>query len=205
MRAQWRDDIQNFTANQIVTVDESGSDSRTGDRHFGYSSKGARAVVRRWLSNRKRVSVLPAYTVEGYITAKTFEGTCTAAIFEDFIIDQLLPLCNPYSNARSIIVLDNASVHHSRKEFLMEACLLRGVWLLFLPPYSPDLNPIEESFGVLKSHICRTYRSERGNHATYQEFLEWAVREVGTGAKAASNARAHFRHAGIPGVAPNSA
>lgn len=57
--------------------------------------------------------------MEGYITAKTFEGTCTAAIFEDFIIDQLLPLCNPYPNARSVIVLDNASVHHSRKEFLI--------------------------------------------------------------------------------------
>lgn len=203
LRTQWMYDLQDLTANQIVTVDESGSDSRTGDRKMGYAPTGARAVVKRWLSNRKRVSVLPAYTVEGYITSTTFEGTCTAAIFENFIIDQLLPICNAYPNPRSVIVLDNASVHHKRKDFLKEACMLRGVWLMFLPPYSPDLNPIEESFSVLKAHIRRHYRNERGNFATYQEFLEWAVRGVGTGPLAASRARAHFRHAGIRGVAPN--
>jgi transposase len=71
-------------------------------------------VVRRWLSSRERVSVLPAYTIEGYIAAKTFYGTCTGEIFEDFIVDQLLPLCNPYPGPRSVIIMDNASVHVSR-------------------------------------------------------------------------------------------
>ncbi len=69
LRLQWQYDLQFVTAEQLVFVDESGSDDRTGDRQYGWSTSGARAIVRRWLSNRDRVSVLPAYTIEGYIAA----------------------------------------------------------------------------------------------------------------------------------------
>jgi transposase len=93
--------------------------------------------------------------------------------------------------------MDNASVHHSSKEAIERACMAKRVWVLFLPPYSPDFNPIEESFGDLKAFIRRHYRKERHNYRTYQEFLEWAVRKVGTGTGAVSRARAHFRNAGI--------
>ncbi len=203
LRTQWRDNLQHFTAEQLVCVDESGSDERTGDRQFGWSDSGARAIVRRWLANKDRVSVLPAYTVEGYITSVTFEGTCTGDIFEDFIIDQLLPLCNPYPGPRSVIIMDNASVHQSCQQVIVTACRNRGVWVRFLPPYSPDFNPIEESFSDLKSFIRRHYRRERPNHYKYQDFLEWAIREVGTGASAARRARGHFRNAGVHGVAVN--
>ncbi len=172
LREQWQYDLQFFLAEQIVCVDESGSDDRTGDRQFGWAHKGARATVRRWLANRERVSVLPAYTIEGYITATTFYGTCNAQIFEDFIIDQLLPLCNLYPGPRSVILMDNASVHHSSRDRIVKACRRQGVWVRFLPPYSPDFNPIEESFGDLKAYIRRHYRRQRPNHYTYQGFLE---------------------------------
>jgi transposase len=153
LRIQWQYDLQFFTAEQLVFVDESGSDDRTGDRQFGWSDKGVRAVVHRWLENKERVSVLPAYTIEGYITATTFYGTCTGQIFENFIIEQLLPLCNPYPGPRSVIIMDNASVHHSNQDRIIETARRRGVWIRFLPPYSPDFNPIEESFGDLKAYI----------------------------------------------------
>ena len=189
-----------FTASQIIYVDESGSDDRTGDRQQGWASKGARATVRRWLQNRTRVSVLPAYTVDGYIAAQTFEGTCTADIFESFLIDQLLPLCNPFPAPRSVVILDNASVHHANIQAIEQAYSRNGVLLRFLPPYSPDFNPIEESFADLKAYIRRHYRNERPNHASYQLFLEWAVRASGTGPDAARRARGHFKNAGIQGV-----
>jgi len=203
LRNQWLYELQDFTAEQLVFVDESGSDERTGDRQFGWSDRGARAAVSRYLASRERVSVLPAYTIEGYITAKTFYGTCTGEIFEDFIIDQLLPLCNPYPGPRSIIVMDNASVHHYSRDCIVKVARRQGVWILFLPPYSPDFNPIEESFGDLKAFIRRTYRRERSQHRTYQDYLEWAVRKVGTGVVAGRRARGHFRHAGIHGVPEN--
>lgn len=115
---------------------------------------------------------MPAYTVEGYIASTTFEGTCIAQIFEDFIIDQVLLLCNEYPNPRSVIVLDNASIYHKQRGNLEAVCLERGVMLRFLPLYSPDFNPIEESFTDLKAYIRRWYRKERKNHTIYQDFLK---------------------------------
>ena len=115
LRSEWLEQLQYFTADQIVSIDESGSDDRIGDRHYGWSIKGVRAIVRRWFGNKVRVSVLAAYTIDGYIKALVFDGTCDGDIFEGFIIDQVLPLCNPYPNPRSVIVLDNASVHHKNR------------------------------------------------------------------------------------------
>jgi transposase len=114
-------------------------------------------------------------------------------------------MCNAFPGPKSVIVLDNASVHHDAASFqhIRRACQMRGVLLCFLPPYSPDFNPIEESFGDLKAYIRRHYRRERRNFNTYQGFLEWAARKCGTGAGAAQRARGHFRNAGIQGVPAN--
>ena len=92
----WQDSLQNFTADQLVFMDETGSDECTGDRSYGWAKKGESARVSHWFGKRDRISVLPAYTIEGYITAMTFTGTCTGEPFEEFIIHYLLPLCNPY-------------------------------------------------------------------------------------------------------------
>jgi transposase len=104
--------------------------------------------VRRWLARRNRISVLSAYTVDGYIASRTFKGTCTGEIFENFIIDELFPLCNPYPGPRSVIIMDNASVYHAIQDRVVEVARRQGVWVRFLLPYSPDFNPIEESFGT---------------------------------------------------------
>ena len=115
--------------------------------------------------------MLTAYTIDGYIKALVFDGTCDGDIFEGFIIDQVLPLCNPYPNPRSVIVLDNASVHHKNRQNIEAACRRHGVLLRFLPPYSPDFNPIEESFTDLKAWIRRHYHRERRKYETYHGFL----------------------------------
>lgn len=57
----------------------------------------------------------------------------------------------PFPDARSVLVLDNCRIHHSQALVaLVEAA---GCLLLYLPPYSPDLNPIEESFSTCESHV----------------------------------------------------
>jgi len=201
LRLDWQYNLQYFTAAQIVCIDESGSDDRTGDRTYGWAQEGTRAAVSRWLASSERVSVLAAYTTEGYLVAQTFLGTCTGPIFEAFIIDHLLPLCNAYPGPKSVLFLDNASVHHAFKITIEAACLRKGVWLRWLPPYSPDFNPIEESFSDMKSFIRRFYRRKRAGFASYQDFLNWVVKEVGTGEAACKRARAHFRNAGIREVA----
>jgi transposase len=199
LRVQWQFFLQEFTAVQLVFLDESGSDDRTGDRQYGWAFSGVRAVVQRWLARRARVSVLAAYGLEGYIKTTTFEGTCNGDIVEQFILE-LLPTCNPYPGPRSVIIMDNASVHHAQIEGIKKACRAYGVWIRFLPPYSPDFNPIEESFADLKAYIRRYHRSIRSRFTTYQDFFEWAIRKSGTGDDAARRARGHFRHAGVSGV-----
>ena len=97
------------------------------------------------------MSVLLAYTINGYIAAKTFYSTGDIEVFADFIFDQLLPITTPFPGPRSIIVLDNASIHHSHRHQIKAACTKRGVLLRYLPLYSPDFNLIKESFADLKA------------------------------------------------------
>ena len=71
--------------------------------------------------------------------------------FFDFARGTLIPNMMPFngSNPKSIVIMDNLSVHHARevKDLLKQA----GILVLYLPPYSPDLNPIEEMFSYVKT------------------------------------------------------
>lgn len=73
----------------------------------------------------------------------------TRAIFEVYVETQLAPTLEP----GDVVILDNLPSHKSEKAkaILKE----RGAWFLFLPPYSPDLNPIEMAFSKLKAHLRR--------------------------------------------------
>src|SRR5271168_3911540 len=171
-RLNYQINMSSVKASQYVFVDESGSDERTGDRAHGYARRGVPARIARWLRSRTRISVLPAYTVEGYIDFITFEGTCNAEIFESFILGNVLPLMNPWPLNRSVLVMDNHSIHHARIDSIKEACLLKGVKIVFLPPYSPDYNPIEESFNDLKTLIRREYKNRIGQFDSYHSFFQ---------------------------------
>jgi|tagenome__1003787_1003787.scaffolds.fasta_scaffold20656485_1 transposase len=200
LRKEWRFTIAGYSALQLVFVDESGSDERTGDRQYGYAKRGKRATVKRWLAKRKRISLCPAYTVEGVLEFITYEGSMTGEMFRDWIIGRLLPRMNPFPQPNSVLIMDNASWHHSHFEEIQAACEARGIRTEWLPPYSPDFNPIEEFFGVLKAFIRRHYRQKIVNYPSYQEFLRWAVYECGSGAKACQNAQGQFYHAKIRDV-----
>ena len=77
------------------------------------------------------------------------EGAMNRAAFETYIETQLAPQLNP----GTVVILDNLSTHKSQRA--AELLRLRGSWFLFLPPYSPDLNPIEQAFSKLKAHLRR--------------------------------------------------
>jgi transposase len=89
--------------------------------------------------------------------------------------------------------MDNASFH--RTERVEQLCHDVGVKLLYLPPYSPDLNPIEEFFAELKAFIKRNWKEYAENPAQgFDSFLEWCIDMVGA---RDSSAAGHFRHSGI--------
>jgi transposase len=65
-----------------------------------------------------------------------------------------MPLMNSFPGPNSILVMDNAPIHHGGR--IEQICVAAGVLLFYLPPYSPDMNPIEKFFSVLKSQLkCR--------------------------------------------------
>lgn len=88
--------------------------------------------------------------------------------------------------------MDNASFHHSER--LEQICSEAGVKLVYLPPYSPDLNLIEELFAELKAFIKRhwhTYANQ--SEKDFSVFLEWCIDTVGA---RKSSAEGHFRNSG---------
>ena len=127
----------------------------SGDRKYGWAPLNMAPFVSEEFKRSKRWSLLPAFTVNGYLSWIILQGSVTQDIFIDFVRDHVLSYCGNFDRSEplSIIICDNASVHHSPE--LVRMCHDAGVLLKYLPPYSPDLNPIETSFSVLKAWIKR--------------------------------------------------
>ena len=134
------------------------------------------------LKRSKRWSILPAFTVDGYIACEVHQGSITAEIFNDFVRNQVLPQTTANGGPRSVLVLDNASIHWNQE--LIQMCETANVTLARLPPYSPYFNPIETSFALLKAWIRRngemslSYTEEYGG---FGKFLRDAVKDLRMG------------------------
>jgi transposase len=166
---------QHYTADQIVALDESACNERTGDRKYGWSPVGVPVELSYSFRRSERWSLLPALTVDGYLSYTIFQGSITSEILESFLEFQVLPYCNPHPAPNSVIVLDNASIH--RSERVRQLCERAGVILEYLPPYSPDYNPIEKSFKQLKSWIKKNYRQAE-IFDDFSFFLEYATQRA---------------------------
>jgi transposase len=181
-----------FHSHHLVYVDESGCDKRIGFRRTGWSPVGVTPVKIAQFQRERRYQILPAYTQDGVILARVFQGSTDSALFEDFI-EQLLPLCGRWPEPKSVLVMDNASFHHTER--IEQLCDEAGMKLIYLPPYSPDLNPIEEFFAELKAFIKRSWQNyEENPKQGFDAFLEWCIDIVGGRER---SARGHFRHAGL--------
>jgi transposase len=158
-----------YTADQIIAIDESACNERTGDRKYGWGPIGHSVELVYSIKRSERWSLLPAMSVRGYLAHRVYQGGITAAVMEDFLRRDVLPLCTP---GYHVLVMDNASIHRSPE--IVQACKEFGVALEYLPPYSPDYNPIERSFKVLKSWIKR-YSQQQEEWQDFRFFLEVAV------------------------------
>jgi len=133
--------------NEIVCIDETGF-SNIGNHTYGYFIKGKQpeqAIV----SKRQKQSLVMAISSEKVISFHHQEKPYNSESFFNYV-ESLLPLLP--SNTKAILI-DNVSFHKTRK--LRELIESKGLKLLFIPPYSPRCNPIEEVFSLLKHH----YRS----------------------------------------------
>jgi hypothetical protein len=84
------------------------------DRKYGWAPVGVPSTESRSIKRSERWSILPAYSLDGYIAWDIVQGSYTTELFNSFIEEQVLPLCTPYPGPRSIIIMDNAQIHRSQ-------------------------------------------------------------------------------------------
>ena len=104
---------------------------------------------------KKRVSMIACLAAKALFAPFMFEGHCDTAVFEYYIEKVVIPTLEP----NQVLIIDNASFHKSAKiKSLVESDNCR---ILFLPPYSPDLNPIEKYWFKLKTKIKKWMRDKK--------------------------------------------
>ncbi|KAJ3548569.1 hypothetical protein NM208_g933 [Fusarium decemcellulare] len=181
-----------FKSYQLVYIDESRCDRRVGRRRCGWAPKGVTPVQIDPFHRDQRYQILPAYTQKGVLHYQIFPGSTDSAVFEEFI-EQLLHHCGKWPEPNSVLVIDNASFHKSPK--IKEMCEEASVEVLFLSPYSPDYDPIEEFFAELKAFIRRHWHeNEHFISIDFQSYLEWCIDVISTREE---SAKGHFRHTGV--------
>lgn len=115
-------------------------------------------------------SILPGW----HFNVARFQRSTEATMFEGFI-EQLLEHCGRWPEPKSVLAMDNASFHYTER--IRELCSNAGVKLLYLPPYSPNLNLIEVFFAELKAFIRRNW--QKRTCQDFKDLLEWSLDIVG--------------------------
>jgi transposase len=151
-------------------------------RLYGRAPTGERVIGTVPQNYGQNVTILGAVGVQGVQAVMTVEGATDAEVFRTYVKRVLGPTLAP----GDIIVLDNLSAHKALG--VQQALARRRVRLLFLPPYSPDLSPMELCVSKLKTAL-------RAAKARTREALETAIRQA-LETVTAADARNWFRHCG---------
>ena len=151
LRRKFALDVSIFNAEMLVFLDESGCDNRDSLRKMGYSLRGKPARKQKLFVRGEHVSVLCTMSVEGILSCNLVRGGVNGEKFIDFIEKCVLPTLMPFNgiNPRSIVIMDNCAIHHIPE--VTDLIQQIGALIYWLPPYSPDLNPIEEAFSKAKA------------------------------------------------------
>jgi transposase len=168
-------------AERLVFVDECGTHTSLAPI-YGYAPKGERLYLPVPRTRGKNTTLLSSMSVEGMGPSLTVEGATTAQVFETYLEKVLAPSLGK----GQIVVMDNLGAHRPKR--IRELIEQRGCELLYLPAYSPDLNPIEEAFAKIKNLV-------RKATARTKEALVEAI-GAALSAVTAADVRGFFEHAG---------
>ena len=132
-------------------VDESGLDERD-DYGYGWSPVGERLHGLKSGRRQGRVNMIAGYRAHQLIAPFTVEGACNRTVFEIWLETCLVPVLQP----GDWVIVDNATFHPGGR--IAELIESVGAQVVYLPPYSPDLNQIEKCWAWLKSRIRKQLR-----------------------------------------------
>ena len=181
-RGLWRWLASRFDARRLVFVDESGFNTSM-TRLRARAPKGKRAYGKVPRNRGKNTTLITAITLEGAMgESMTVEGATDARAFEAYVEHFL----GPSLSKGQVVVLDRLGAHRTQK--VRELVEARGADLVFLPSYSPDLNPIEGAFSKIKALV-------RKEGARVHEALVEAIGRA-LAAVTPKDAAGWFAHAG---------
>jgi transposase len=182
-RAQWREEVGAIDPATLVFLDET-SAQVVMTRRRGRAPRGTRAIGVVPRNHGANLTCLMAIRPTGVVAPLVVPGAVDGQVFQQWLTTWLLPTLP----AGSTIVLDNLSVHRNpavRAAITAAQCQVR-----YLPPYSPDFNPIEQVFAKLKTHL-------RGVAARTPDTLLTAIGE-GLNRVTVQDIAGCYRHCGFP-------
>lgn len=141
--------VETFDVRRLVFLDESHVNDRSRSRIYGRSWSGIRPTFEYAFVRGQRYTVSVAANYRGIVDYVVMNGSCNGHLFIQWFMTSLYAAIEH----DSILVLDNAAIHHYEPFIALTEFL--EVDIIYLPPYSPFLNPVENIFGALKAAVRR--------------------------------------------------
>jgi transposase len=183
LRAEFEQRRRDFASGRLKFIDETGMNLAM-TRLYGRAAPGVRVVDRVPQNYGANISLLAALGVEGVSAPMTVEGAVDTAVFRTYV-EQVL---GPTLRSGDIVMLDNLAVH--KVAGIAEVIAARGARLEPLPPYSPELNPIEQCWAKLKTALRQARaRTRRRLDVALKRALQTIT---------PADAQAWFTHCGYP-------
>lgn len=133
----------------MIYIDEAGIDDNDG-YWYGWSRKGSRCYAKKFGHRKERINFIAGLMNEKLVAPFIFEGYCDRIIFDAYVEHCLVSVLS----TGDVVIADNAAFHKSKRaKDLIEA---KGAKLIYLPPYSPDMNPIEHWWFPIKNEIRKS-------------------------------------------------
>ncbi|MFA5690008.1 MAG: IS630 family transposase [Kiritimatiellales bacterium] len=148
LREQWLAELPHLAPDRLVFIDESGAKTNM-TRLRGRARYGLRLLAHAPHGHGCTTTMISSIRLNGQTAAMEVEGSSDGAVFREYIRAVLAPTLQP----GDIIVMDHLRTHYDPEALrLIEAC---GATIKFLPPYSPDFNPIEKMWSKIKTLLRR--------------------------------------------------
>lgn len=145
-RLAFVDAILDIASNKLVFLDEAGFNFAMA-RKWARSAVGTRAISHEPAARGGNISVIGAVRLSGPVAHYLYDGAIDGNRFTDFVRERLAPALSD----GDVVIWDNVRFHFDPRA--KEAIEARGATVLHLPPYSPELNPIEECWSLVKSVV----------------------------------------------------
>jgi transposase len=147
-RAEWPELLANLDCNRLIFLDETWATTNMARTH-GYAPAGERLLDAVPFGHWKTTTFVAGLTTTGFIAPMVLDGAMDGLTFASYVEQVLARECQ----AGDVVIMDNLPAH--KTALVRRALEAAGIRYIYLPPYSPDFNPIEKAFSKLK-RLLRT-------------------------------------------------